>query len=117
MKLMSCAHCGDFISPYREPRKPRWCQCGAFAVWWEDPATGVLRVHAKIGAHLDPNAWVLGIHNGFLTLPEPIKAHHVAQLLNETPDSYIFRRIGSPIIRIRPGESNDTAWASLPGGT
>lgn len=110
MKLMSCAHCGDFISPYREPRRPRFCHCNAFAVWWEDPRAGVLRVWARLGP-CDRNVWVLGINNAFLTLPEPITAHDVRRVHDDTPDSYLFKRLGSPLIRIRPGETSDTAMA------
>lgn len=113
MKLLACAHCNDFISPYSKPRKPRWCQCGQFAVWWENPFTGELRVHSKLG-HFDKNAYIIGINNAFLRLPEPITAFDVRRIDDECPESYIFKKIHSPIIRIRPGESNDTAWADLP---
>lgn len=112
MKLMVCAHCNDFISPFSEPRKPRWCQCGMHAVWWENPHTGALRIHRKFPS--DRNAWVLGINNSFLMLPEPITAEDIKRIDDECPDSYLFKRIHSPLIRIRPGQSNDTGYAPLP---
>lgn len=112
MKLLHCAYCGDFISPYKTPKEPRWCQCKAYAVWWENPLTGVLRIHAKLGNY--ENAYVIGINNAFLYLPEPISAEDVKRIDDECPDSYLFKRIHSPIIRVRPGQTNDTAWADLP---
>jgi hypothetical protein len=113
VKLLHCAWCGDFISPYRENHKPRTCQCGRYTVWWENNRLGVLRVRDNTDDRR--YGWVIGLHNGLLELPEPIKDHHIAGLLAECPDTYIFKRIGSLVIRIRPGESNDTAWVAPEG--
>lgn len=112
MKLLMCRVCGDTISPHRQNLKPRTCECGEYSVWWVNGAAGVLEVRANRGNK--GHAWVLGINNSFLTLPEPISAHDIKRIDDECPDSYIFKRIHSPIIRIRPGQSNDTSWWTPP---
>jgi hypothetical protein len=56
----------------------------------------------------------LGINNQFLCYPGEINAFVVRKIDQDCPDDYIFKRIHSPLIRIRPGQSRDTAWARLP---
>lgn len=66
----------------------------------------------KISPH---RAWVLGLHNKFLTADRLGKAG-VKAIIDNTPDTYIFKHWESVIIRIRPGASNDTDWSEqLPG--
>lgn len=120
MKLLYCQICGDIIAPFRGNLKPRWCLCERHAVWWVDGTRGILRVYDKEGptvagpAHYNQMCYVLGINNHFLHHPGDINAEVVKQLDVECPDSYLFKRWHSPIIRIRPGYSNDTGWAPLP---
>jgi len=88
--------------------------------WWTNGATGQLRVQF-MGAAADPDtgaplgrprAWVLGISNSLLHHPgegTPSR-EEVAAMLDATPDTYIFKSTRSNVIRIRPGQSSDTAW-------
>jgi len=64
-----------------------------------------------------PSVWVLGLHNGFLHHPSAgtPSSEDVWLLLADTPSSYIFKKTISLIIRIRPGQSSDTAWAVFEG--
>lgn len=123
MKLLLCEVCGDIIAPCREPLKPRWCACERHAVWWVDPSAGILRVCDSQGRQHGSlkgwpglaKAWVIGLHNSFLAFPFKHDAESIAQIIDGTPDSYIFAKWRSVVIRIRPGESGDTRWAALPG--
>jgi hypothetical protein len=132
MKLLYCQECGDIIAPFPMPRHPRFCRCALHAVWWEDPKRGILRLH-EVGARWRPKnpdyhggpdaqpgwqrkqtehrAYVLGLHNQFLGYPSGHSKESIRGIIEATPSSYIFRTQESVIIRIRPGESNDTDWA------
>ncbi len=116
MKLLFCLQCTDIIAPLPTPNVPRYCQCGEHAVWWIDPVKGVLRVWSKHGAR--DKAFVLGLHNRFLTMAENADPKvSIKVLLEETPAYYLFKTWDSPIVRIRPGGSSDTAFADeLPDG-
>lgn len=123
MKLLFCEACGDIVAPHRQALKPRFCTCQRHAVWWVDPQRGILRICDTQGRRSGSlkgwpgkaMAWVIGLHNAFLSWPEGHGAQSVATILGDTPDSYIFKTWGSLVIRIRPGESGDTRWAALPG--
>lgn len=117
MKLLFCQDCGDIVAPHRQDMKVRWCNCRTHAIWWVDGTRGILRVHDTRG--YNRYAFVIGLHNRFLGFPgNHIGAEDVKAILDDTPDTYIFKRINSPVIRIRPGYSNDTAWeATLPPET
>jgi hypothetical protein len=120
MKLLYCQQCGDIIAPYRQVNKVRYCNCRRHAVWWENPAMGILRVCDTDGT---PNGWpiqasayVLGLHNDFLQWPGRLDALAYTEILDQTPDNYLFKQQNSVIIRFRPGETGDTSWAKLPQG-
>lgn len=110
MKLLFCQSCGDILAPLRKDLAARWCRCNRHAVWWVDGQRGILRLHDRYGEN--DAAYVLGINNDFLSCPHRITAQDVKDINDATPDTYLFKRIGSPLIRVRPGESNDTAWES-----
>jgi hypothetical protein len=121
MKLLYCEICGDIIAPLRANNKARWCICGRFAVWWTDAQRGILRLHDSKkdeqeadGEEWRPYAYVLGINNAFLMYAGRIDADVVKHLDEICPDTYVFKRIHSPLIRVRPGETSDTAWSPLP---
>lgn len=122
MKMLNCEICGDIIAPLRANNVARWCVCGRHAVWWVDGQRGILRVHDHQspfadGRPADPayaRAYVLGVNNDFLMYPYPHDAESVRMINERCPDSYLFKKWGTPFIRIRPGESNDTDWAPLP---
>ena len=126
MKAIYCEICGTITSPGSRDREPRSCSCEAHRCWWENGRTGQLRVEyllghpetRKLGAPWgNPEVWVLGVHNGFLHLPsiESPTAAEVDALLDMTPNSYIFKKTRSLIVRFRPGQSSDTAWAKFEG--
>lgn len=122
MKLLYCEQCGDIISPNRGNFKPRWCECKRHAVWWVDGSRGILRVHDIEGptdqgpSHYNQRAWVLGVHNQFLQWEGGYGTSRdmIDTILDATPDTYLFKQVGSVIVRIRPGKSNDTGWSPLP---
>lgn len=118
MKLLYCELCGDIIAPWREPRNIRYCRCETHAVWWENPAKGILRIcdtRVHSGCPSKPQAWVLGITNLFIQYPDsPMSASVTEAIIDAHEDYYLFKQRRSPIIRIRPGESGDTRWEKLP---
>lgn len=125
MKLLFAECCGDIIAPFPEPFQARSCRCRRHWVWWENPVAGVLRVCDRQAVWSEDTAWIrspkecwiIGLHNRFLTHPGRITREDVTAILAATPETYIFKRINSPVIRIRPGESNDTAYEpSIPAG-
>lgn len=119
MKLMFCQDCGDVVSPSLKNHEVRWCMCGRHALWWENGATGDIRLHDAVDKQLPypkrPRAFVLGIANSLLTSPdEKMTSSSVQILIDAIPSKYVFKMVRSLIIRIRPGESSDSAWAHLP---
>ncbi len=134
MKLLFCQDCGDLVPPSPKDFERRWCRCQRHIVWWRDGAAGILRVadthwgqiternrrlkaEGKLpeGALLwEARAFVIGIHNGLLTSSRSFfTADAIAEIIEGTPDSYAFKRLRSLIVRIRPGESSDTAWQHM----
>lgn len=135
MKLLFCEVCHDIIAPFPREFRERSCCCGAHSVWWVNSARGELRVYSKSGVYDFPNenfvggvdkqpcwqrkrspheAFVIGIHNGFLGLAtNTITLADVNHLLATCPSTYIFKQIGSLVIRIRPGQSSDTDWSEF----
>ena len=68
---------------------------------------------------------MLGLHNGLLQEKFPqhgppdalkefgcITKDKIERLISETPGSYLFKQVGSLIVRLRPGYSGDTSMAS-----
>jgi hypothetical protein len=126
MKAIYCEICGTITSPGPRDMYPKECHCGAHRCWWADGRLGQFRVEylighpeaRKLGAPWgNPEVWVLGVHNGFLHSPSSGSptAAEVDALLDMTPDSYIFKKTRSLIVRFRPGQSSDTAWAKFEG--
>lgn len=129
MKLMYCELCGDIVAPYPVARITRACLCGRHVVWWEDPEQGIIRVCYKLGTieeiraeHGRPvgaaKVWLLGITNLLLNHTDalPITADVVQQIIDLHSEHYLFKKWRSLVVRIRPGETSDSAWASLPEG-
>lgn len=124
MKLLYCEPCGDIIAPFAEALRVRWCRCGRHAVWWENPYSGVLRLWDKVHGPAmlrdkrpyprEPRAYVIGLTNLLLHRVGPINAEVVQQMIDRHEDYYLFKQWRSLVIRIRPGESDDTGWAALP---
>ncbi len=64
-----------------------------------------------------PAAYVIGLHNEWLQWPFALDAVAYQAILARTPASYIFKQVSSVAIRIRPGESSDTRYDTMPAGT
>jgi hypothetical protein len=110
-KLLMCQDCGDIVSPDRTAYAKRACRCGRHEVWWTDPIAGKLKVSdLHFSEYEGPRCWILGIHNGFLTWPERHTSDSIKTIVDNTSPSYLFKTLNSLIIRIRPGESNDTSY-------
>ncbi len=134
MKLLFCQDCGDIIAPHPIDGQPRWCRCKRHAVWWKDGRAGVLRLwdaregpvcsigddhgnEAPLWYPHRPRGYVIGLTNMLLNYgSESINADVVKEMIDAHGDYYIFKRWRSLVIRIRPGESGDTAWSRLPEG-
>jgi hypothetical protein len=121
MKALFCQDCGDIVAPLPQAMKPRYCLCSRHAVWWLDPRAGVLRVCDLMSPDCDgvpsaegPRAFVLGFTNRWLQAPDGLKADDYKAIIEAHDDYYLFKRLGSVAVRIRPGESGDTRWAALP---
>lgn len=120
MKALFCQDCGDIVAPLPTARKPRHCRCTRHAVWWEDPQAGILRVCDLASPDCDgqpgkeARAYVLGFTNMWLRAPDSLKADDYQAIIDSHDDYYLFKRLRSVAIRIRPGESGDTRWAALP---
>lgn len=110
MKLMICHDCSDFVVPASLPNV-KFCRCARHAVWWEDAQAGTIRVYDKLSGAA---CWLLGIHNGLITYPQKSSADLIRQIIDATPDSYLFKRQQSLIVKFRPGETSDSAYAPLP---
>lgn len=117
MKILICAVCNDFVAP-RGTAEPRWCACARHAVWWRNPFTGAISVFDAQGAR--DSAFILGLHNGYISdsliyRHGPTKAR-IQEILDETPDSYLFKQHNSVAVRFVPGSTGDSEWASeVPG--
>lgn len=102
MKGLFCCACGDIVG--LRAGETVSCQCGRCSGGWDDPAKGL----AWYFAEDRPLLWGLGFHNNFLTHPGSTwEAHHVW----ETADGYYFKSMESPVVKFRPGFTNDTRWA------
>ena len=114
MKLLFCTLCGDIVAPDRRPRQPRHCACKTFAVWWENPQTGQLKVWAKNGARqVIPSARIVGLHNALLQ-DEAWKTEraYVEAALALTPDSYLFKQANSLAIKFGVGATGDVTYTN-----
>lgn len=126
MKAIYCQLCGDIVAPFGL-RAPRTCACGAHSVWWENQERGLIRVcdnrdhpeavKAYGGAPMgQPKVWILGITNALLSFPSDgtPTTDQVQSLIDQHPASYLFKSTRSLIVRIRPGQSGDSAWSAPP---
>jgi len=123
MKLLYCPSCEDIISPYGEKKNymPRACQCNTFEVWWINPLTGELGIRdnswnkeehqhwQKKAIETGGKCWVFGLHNGFISMSgsDAINKNKLQELLDDTPDNYLFKSSNSLIVKIFPGFTSD----------
>jgi hypothetical protein len=127
MKLMFCENCGDVVTPHRQANFPKFCECNGSCCWWIDPKAGQFGVWSHAGRK---GVAVIGIHNSFLTAPFPNTVNETQQMvefgclqrvtmehiLDDTPNSYLFKQLRSLIVKFRPGFSSDTVFATAPPG-
>jgi hypothetical protein len=123
MKVLFCQECGDIIAPYRQNKRPRFCDCGRHAVWWRDGNAGLISAHDTLfvpPANTDPyatprvpKAWILGMTNSFLNFPNfDMSAEDIQAIIDSHPDTYMFKTRRTCIVRFRPGHSSDSRWES-----
>jgi hypothetical protein len=123
MKAMYCQECGDIVAPSRKNMKPRFCECGRFAVWWRDGSRGLISVHDTL--HVPPantdqyapplreRAFLLGLTNSFLLFPgDHISADDIQAIIDSHDESYMFKAKRTCVVRFRPGHSSDSRWES-----
>lgn len=121
MKVLFCQLCGCIVSPPQQDMQLRWCDCQRHAVWWLNGDKGIIRVYDKEGpsdegpAPYNKKAWLLGISNSLLTAPEEWTEdpEFWETMAEQEPDApSLFRRYGTCIVRFRPGETGDSAYAA-----
>lgn len=103
MKLMIAKCCGEIVVPNSIPKRPRMCECGQSAVWWDDPQTGALAVWRFSDSYPMPE--VLGIHNTFLEVEMSrlgLVDKSQIDTIVEGADGYLFKTLHSPIVRVSP---------------
>lgn len=102
MKALYCSACGD-IRGLRSDQIVQ-CACGRCSGGWDEPYQGLAWFYCD-----DPDLlWGIGLHNGFLSEPNLVKAHLVWQ----DAVGYAFLTYGSPVVKFKPGQTRDTRWAS-----
>jgi hypothetical protein len=121
MKILFCENCGDLVIPNIQAYEPNWCRCQAACCWWIDPQKGSFACWSQFGERL---VSILGINNMLLTEPFMVTENQsefgciqktaIERMLLETPDSYLFKRVNSMIIRFRPGFTSETTFATPP---
>lgn len=122
MKLLFCENCGDLVTPSKNPHFPKFCECRGSCCWWIDPKVGKFAVWSQFG---QKKVSVIGIHNALLTTPYPeitnesktvevgcLQGATMSHLIDETPNSYLFKQLRSLIVRFRPGFSNDSIFVA-----
>jgi hypothetical protein len=127
VKLLYCQDCGDIVAPDATALVTRRCACKRHIVWWQDPERGIIRVCTDSGHRLvvealqgapngRPRAWLLGITNALLFHPceGPLSADEVQKTIDAHDNYYMFKTTRSLIVRFRPGQSSDSAWALPP---
>lgn len=125
MKLMYCQDCGGITVPRPMNLVAASCECSRHYVWWVDGARGILKLHDRINPKCGtpegrmypdkPRAYVIGITNALLRCDaQSLDEQTYQQIIDQHEDFYLFKRVRSCIIRIRPGETGDTSWGPLP---
>jgi hypothetical protein len=114
MKLMIAKCCGEIVVPSPQAFHPTFCLCGNSAVWWRNPQRGII---SFANVPLFPGPEGLGLHNEFLTIPlvRPqgyIHRDQIEGILLRTPESYIFKRANSVVVRFLPGATSDSKLES-----
>lgn len=117
MKILYAECCGTLIVPDNQADTPRWCDCGKSSVWWIDPRKGILGIYSVNGI---PGVSVIGLNNSLLREPFTkmndgreygcIQGTIIKRLIEETPQSYVFKQVESLVIRVRPGFTNDVKF-------
>ena len=120
MKMLLCENCGDLVVPSVTAHEAKWCRCNASCCWWINPKNGEFGCWSQLGKRA---VSIVGINNMLFTEPFSkagsdelgcIQQESIDRMINETPDSFLFKRLKSMIIRFRPGFTSDTIFATVP---
>ena len=104
MKGLFCLRCGDIRG--LRAGETVYCSCGRCAGGWDDPERGLAWFYTENRDDL----WGLGFDNRFLLHPGSTwEAHHVWQ----SADGYYFKSMESPVVKFKPGFTNDTRWVDF----
>lgn len=124
MKALFCQKCGSIVSPPAKDLDVRWCDCQRHAIWWLKGERGIVRVHDIEGptpegpAAYNRRAWLLGISNELLEAPDHCTedGEFYSECFEQRKETGVtlFQRYGTFIVRFRPGETGDSAYAQLP---
>jgi hypothetical protein len=118
MKILFAECCGALVVP-GSGGEVSWCRCKAACCWWEDPPSGKFACHSHFGIN---GVSVIGIHNSLLSEMFPngfgaIQKNTIKQIIEDTPETYLFKTVESLIVRFRPEFTNDTKfYHQLPKG-
>jgi len=110
--------CATLIVPHPQDLVVRWCKCQKSACWWENGASGRFAAYSTLGPS---DIEGLGLHNdilrhalydrsGNLKGASCLTEAEIKEFLANTPDSYLFKRINSLIIKFRLGYTSDTRF-------
>lgn len=105
--------------------EPKWCKCGRHAYWWiSDSEVRVFDArqpewlqkvtdeHFASHWNTESRAFILGLMNDILwTKGDVLERDDYERMWSTAPETAQFRWKRSVIVRIRPGHSNDTAYA------
>lgn len=117
MKGLACATCMDLRALPQGDLLPVSCRCGSVTAWWIDGSRGIARFHARDRS----TAFGMGLNNtylvGALTQPETSRPNDEWRKLHDDAcecPGYLFDKTnrGCWALIFRPGQSNDTAWAT-----
>jgi len=124
MKLLFAECCGDLIVPASYAHSPRWCRCGSACCWWREPLSGLFSCYS---IHGEQKVSILGINNSLLYTEFPkiknegketefgaIQRNAIQEMIEQTPDHFLFKQMRSMIVRFRPGFTNDTKFEEPP---
>lgn len=116
-KLLVCEMCSDIITPL--VGEWRSCMCGRHkSKFADDQSTLLVYDYIKVNppdfVEYKPACFVLGIHNGFLRMPNSGSKSYIQymkDLMDNTEDHYLFKQWNSFIVKVWPWHfGNDIKW-------
>lgn len=113
MKLMYAECCQSVVVPH-PMGFVRKCSCGYSAVCWDNPYAGTIAVcRARPDVETSANGiWIIGLHNQVFSR-RPLSREGIQEILEATPDTYLFKFNRSLVVKIMPGTTSDTRYGTL----